>query len=134
MAWMMAPAGIARGALALTSSALLVLLADRGDKAVRDQAGVPRPLMAAWPMERRGIEFCARAFSLAPVLLVLALLVCAGQAAGLWSHTAGRVYLALGMLAPVLLVAIPRFTPRSRVGLVVVSIVVLTAVGSELWI
>lgn len=133
LAWMMAPAGIPRGALGLASSALLVLLADRGDKAVREQAGVLRPLMAAWPLERRGLEFFARAFSLAPVLLVLALLYGAGRAAGLWGHTAGRVYLALGMLAPVLLVAIPRFTPRGRVGLVVASIVVLAAVGSELW-
>ena len=133
LAWMMAPAGIARGALALVSSALLVLLADRGDKAVREQAGVLHPLMAAWPLERRGLDFCARAFSLAPVLLVLAMLFGAGRSAGLWGHTAGRVYLVLGMLAPVLLVAIPRFTPRSRVGLVVASIVILTAVGSELW-
>jgi hypothetical protein len=133
VAWTMAPAGIPRGVLALVSSALLVLLADRGDKAVREQAALLRPLMAAWPLERRGLEFFARAFSLGPVLLVLALLYGAGRPAGLWDHTAGRVYLALGMLAPLLLVAIPRFTPRGRVGLVVASIVVLTAVGSELW-
>lgn len=133
LAWMMAPPGVPRGTLALVSSALLVLLADRGDKAVREQADMLRPLMAAWPLQGRGLEFFARAFSLAPVLLVLALLFGAGRAAGLWGHTAGCVYLALGMLAPVLLVAIPRFTPRGRVGLVVASIVVLTAVGSELW-
>jgi hypothetical protein len=133
LAWLMAPAGIARGVLGLASSALLVLLADRGDKAVREQAAVLRPVMAAWPLERRGLELCARAFSLAPVALVLALLFGAGRAAGLWGHTAGRVYLALAMLAPVLLVAIPRFNPRGRVGLVVASIVILTAVGSELW-
>ncbi|WP_426174487.1 hypothetical protein [Massilia sp. TWR1-2-2] len=129
VAWTMAPAGIMGGVLDLTASASLILLADRGDKAVREQLGVLRPIMAAWPLQRRALEMCARAFSLAPVALLLALLF----GAGLWQHTAGHVYLTLAMLAPVLLVAIPRFNPRARVGLVVASIVILTAVGSEIW-
>ncbi|MDB5933288.1 MAG: hypothetical protein JWQ01_632 [Massilia sp.] len=133
LAWTMAPAGIARAALDLVASTLLVLLADRGDKAVREQLGVLRPVMAAWPLQRRALILAARAFTLAPVLLVLALLFGAGWSQGLWHRQAGRVYLALGMLAPVLLVAIPRFNPRARVGLVVASIVILTAVGSEIW-
>jgi hypothetical protein len=143
-AWMVAPAGIARGALDLVVSAALVLLADRGDKAVREQLDVLRPVMAAWPLPpgRGALELWARAFTLVPVLLVLALLVVVGSDSGSaggshaapWHHTAGRVYLALAMLAALLLVAIRRFTARGRVGLVAVSIVVLTAVGSELWI
>jgi hypothetical protein len=133
LAWTMAPAGIPRAVLDLVASAMLVLLADRGDKAVREQLGVLRPVMAAWPLRQRALELAARAFTLAPVLLVLALLVGAGWAPGLWGRKAGRVYLALGMLAPLLLVAIPRFNPRARVGLVVASIVILTAVGSEIW-
>lgn len=134
LAWTLAPAGIARAVLDLVASALLVLLADRGDKAVREQLGVLRPVMAAWPLQRRALELGARMFTLAPVALVLAVLVCAGWQLGLWQRTAGRVYLALAMLAPLLLVAIPRFNPRARVGLVVASIVILTAVGSEIWI
>jgi hypothetical protein len=133
LAWMMAPAGVTRGVLDLVASASLVLLADRGDKAVREQLGVLRPVMAAWPLRRGVLELWARAFSLAPVVLVLALLLCAGSSAGPWHHTAGRVYLALAMLAALLLVAIRRFNPRGRVALVVASIVILTAVGSELW-
>ncbi|MES2758862.1 MAG: hypothetical protein V4693_15920 [Pseudomonadota bacterium] len=133
LAWTMAPGGIVRALLDLATSAAVVLLADRGDKAVREQLGVLRPVMAAWPLQRRALELCARAFSLAPVALALALLFGAGSAVGLWDRTAGRVYLALAMLAPVLLVAIPRFNPRARVGLVVASIVILTAVGSEIW-
>ena len=129
VAWTMAPAGVVRGVLDVTASASLILLADRGDKAVREQLGVLRPVMASWPLQRRALELCARAFSLAPVALLLALLF----GGGLWHHTAGRVYLALAMLAPVLLVAIPHFNPRARVGLVVASIVILTAVGSEIW-
>ena len=134
LAWMMAPAGLARGVLDVVASASLVLLADRGDKAVREQLGILRPVMAAWPLRRGALELWARAFSLAPVGLVLALLFGAGWSQGLWHRQAGRAYLALGVLAPLLLVAIPRFNPRGRVALVVTSIVVLTAVGSEIWI
>ena len=131
--WMMAPAGVPRGAMDLCASALLVLLTDRGDKAVREQAAMLRPVMAAWPVPARAVEWCARAFALAPALLVLAVLFGAGIGHGVWSRTAGQVYLALACLAQLALVAPPSFTARSRVGLVVVAIVVLTAVGSEIW-
>jgi hypothetical protein len=40
----------------------------------------------------------------------------------------------MACVAPLLLVVIPRFNPRGRVALVVVSILILTAVGSEIWI
>lgn len=133
LAWTMAPAGIPRAVLDLATSAALILLADRGDKAVREQLGVVRPIMAAWPLRRRALELGARAFTLAPVLLALALLLGAGLAVGIWDRTAGRVYLTLAVVAPLLLVAIPRFNPRARVGLVVASILILTAVGSEIW-
>jgi hypothetical protein len=133
LAWMMAPPGVARGVLGLCASALLVLLTDRGDKAVREQIGLLRPVMAAWPVPARAVELRARAFSLVPALLVLAVLFGAGSGQGVWSHTAGRLYLALACVAALLLVAIPSFSARGRVGLVVASIVLLTAVGSELW-
>ncbi|RSZ58202.1 hypothetical protein HF313_00435 [Massilia atriviolacea] len=131
--WMQAPPGIARALLALATSALMVLLTDRGDKAVREQIGALRPLIAAWPLQARALELAARAFALLPALLVLAIVFAGGLPHGVWTRPAGRVYLLLGCVAQLLLVAIPRFTPRARVGLVVVQILVLTAVGSELW-
>lgn len=131
--WMQAPPGIVRALLALATSALMVLLTDRGDKAVREQIAALRPVMAAWPLPARTLELAARAFALLPALLVLASVFAGGLLHGLWTRPAGRAYLVLGCLAQVLLVAVPRFTPRARVGLVVVQILVLTAVGSELW-
>ncbi|UOD31939.1 hypothetical protein INH39_09865 [Massilia violaceinigra] len=131
--WMQAPPGVARAVLALVTSALMVLLTDRGDKAVREQIAALRPLMAAWPLQARSVQLAARAFALLPALLVLAIVFGGGLVHGVWARPAGRAYLVLGCVAQVLLVAIPRFTPRARVGLVVVQILVLTAVGSELW-
>jgi hypothetical protein len=134
LVWMMAlPTVVPRGVLALCFSALLVLLTDRGDKAVREQIGVLRQVMAAWPLPAHTLLRWARAFSLAPALLALALLFALGNSQGAWDRTAGRAYLAFACAAQVLLVAIPRFNARGRVALVVVSVLILAAVGSEIW-
>ncbi|MES2150778.1 MAG: hypothetical protein V4508_13420 [Pseudomonadota bacterium] len=130
LGWMWVPA--ARGALDLCANTLLLVLTDRGDKAVREQAELLRPVMAPWPLQARLLGSSARTFALAPGLLVLAVLFAAGLAGGAWSHTAGRLYLVLACAVQLLLVTLP-FNPRGRVGLVMAAIVMLTAVGSEVW-
>jgi hypothetical protein len=133
LAWMLAPLSIPRGAWSLATSFLLVLLTDRCDKAAREQAARLRPVIAAWPLRSGKLDWLARALATAPALLVLALLAAAGLAAGAWQGVAGKVYLALACCAQPLLVATPPFTPRGRMGLVAISILLLTAVGSEIW-
>jgi hypothetical protein len=132
-AWMQAPPGLARGLLALATGALMVLLTDRGDKAVREQIALLRPVVARWPLTPRPLFAAARILSAAPALLVLLLVFGGGAAHGLWAQRAGRVYLALGAAAPLLLVATPVANQRFRVALVVIEVLLLTAVGSELW-
>ena len=132
-AWMAAGAPFVRGLLALASGALMVLLTDRGDKAVREQIDLLRPVMAGWPLAPRALFACARMFSAAPALLVMLVLAWTGAAHGLWSHRAGHLYLALGFAAPLVLVAAPVSNQRARVALVAIEILLLTAVGSELW-
>jgi hypothetical protein len=132
--WMQAPAGMARGVLALATCTLMVLLTDRGDKAVREHTARLRPIMAAWPLAPRALFGWARALAAAPALLVMLALVAGGAHHGLWQHTAGQVFLALGCAAPLVLVATPVANEGFRVGLVAVEIMLLTAVGSEIWI
>ncbi len=131
--WMLAPPGIARALLAFTTCVLMVVLTDRGDKAVREHAARLAPVMAAWPLQPRAVFIAARAFAALPALLVMLVVAWGGARHGLWSHTAGRAYLALGSAAPLLLVALPYVNERTRVGLVIAQILVLTAIGSELW-
>jgi hypothetical protein len=100
LAWMLAPPMVVpRGVRALCFSALLVRLTDRGDKAVREQTGVLRQVMAAWPLPARTLLPWARTFSLAPALLALALLFALGITQGAWDRTAGRAFLALACVA-----------------------------------
>ena len=131
--WMMAPQGIVRGVLGLATCTMLILVTDRGDKAVREQCALLQPALANWPFDARALFRLARAFALAPAALVLLTVLAAGARHDLWSHTAGRVWLVLACAAPLLLVATPIRNARARVGLVLIDILILTAVGSELW-
>lgn len=116
------------------SSAMLILLTDRGDKAVREQIKLLRPGMAPWPLDTRRLERLACLFSLAPAGLVL----CAGAAMLLshgagYSHKAALFYLGVAGMAQLAIVGLPMLSARGRVALVVIAIVLLTAIGSELW-
>lgn len=132
-AWMLPELPLPRALAGLATSVLLVLMADRGDHAVREQIALLRPHAQAWPVRGSGVELAARLFSLLPALAVLGVLYASGARHGVWDHTAGRLYLALAATTHGLLVFVPRFSPRGRVALVATSILILTAIGSELW-
>ncbi|UUZ46560.1 hypothetical protein LP420_21720 [Massilia sp. B-10] len=70
---------MARGALALATATLMVLLTDRGDKAVREQAALLRPVLAALPLPTGALFALARAVAALPALLVTGA-VCGGSA------------------------------------------------------
>ena len=133
LAWLLLSHGSLRGLLALVSCTLLVVLTDRGDKAVREQAARLRPVLSAWPISTRALHLLARSFSVVPALMVLMVAFAAGLPQDLWSRNAGRAFLTIGCLAPVVLVATPLSNQRARVALVVILIILLTATGSELW-
>ena len=133
LAWLLLSHGFLRGLLAFVTCTLLMVLTDRGDKAVREQAAMLRPALAAWPMSARGLHALARALSIAPALLVLLVAYAAGSPQDLWSRNAGHAFLIIGCAGQVLLVATPLWNERARVALVVILIVLLTAIGSELW-
>ena len=124
-----------RAALGLWTSMALVLLVDRGDKAVREQATTLRSALAQWPLDARPLLQAARAFSLLPAALVLAvlamLLSLPANAADLRAGLT-LAWLAVAALACCAIVALPA-PPRGRVVLVMSSILLLTAIGSELW-
>ena len=94
-----------------------------------------RPSLAAWPIASTALIRLACAFSLLPgfaVLTAAALLLCLSNPAALqqrvtlvYALTAGATLLAM--------VGLPRLSARARVALVVFAILILTAIGSELW-
>lgn len=121
--------GAVMGALA---SAMLILLTDRGDKAVREQAALLRPVLAPWPLQAAPLLLCARLFTLLPaaaVLAVFAVLAFVPQPAA-HSPRAALVWLATAAMACGAIVAL-NLAPRGRVVLVVLSTLILTAIGSE---
>lgn len=125
--WMHPVPNLPPAMLGLSTSVLLVLLAHLGDQATRAQIAVLHPLMTGWPMALKRFENGARALTLAPSLVVCAVLLQCGVGA----HLAGRIYLTLSLLAPAVLIALPATTPRTRIAWVAAAILILTAIGSE---
>ncbi len=131
--WLWRPAGLPAPVFGLAASALLITLTDRGDKAVREQIVLLRPAIAAWPLAGPGLERGARLFSLLPALSVLVLFGAGLARSGGYSPTVARLYLGLGGAALLAIVGLPGLSERARAALVILSILLLSAIGSELW-
>jgi hypothetical protein len=112
-----------------------MLLTDRGDKAVAEQIALLRPVAAQWPLQASRLYRLAIGFTLLPGLCVLGwfALLTLGRPADGYSHTVATVWLCFAAIAQLAVVALRRLSVRGRVGLVIGAIVILTAIGSELW-
>jgi hypothetical protein len=113
----------------------LMLLTDRGDKAVAEQIALLRPIAAGWPLQADLLFRCAMLFSLLPGLCVTACFALAAlsRAPANVSHSVAVVWLGFAGLAQIAIVSLRRLSVRGRVGLVFGAIIILTAIGSELW-
>ena len=113
----------------------LMLLTDRGDKAVAEQIALLRPVAAGWPLRPERLFRCAMLFSLLPGLCVMACFALStlGGAIKGYSHTVAIVWLCFAGLAQLAVVSLRKVSVRGRVGLVIGAIIILTAIGSELW-
>ena len=131
--WMAGPLLLPRVVGAVLASVLLVLLVHEADDALRTQLARLHAAIASLPLDPRALGRRARLSLLAALALPLAVLTAAGLAAHAWGHTAGRLYLALAWTVAPLLVCTPPFTPRGRMGLVALSIMLLCATGSKVW-
>ncbi|MYM32846.1 hypothetical protein GTP38_00590 [Duganella sp. FT94W] len=112
-----------------------MLLTDRGDKAVAEQITLLRPVAVGWPLNVERLYRLAMLFTLLPASCVLAWFAALtlGRNANGYSHTVAIVWLCFAALAQIAVVALRRLSTRGRVGLVIGAIIILTAIGSELW-
>jgi hypothetical protein len=131
--WMLGPSTIPRPAGAVACSLLLVLLAHEADTFVRAQCARVRGIAAGWPVSIAALGWQARAMLLLGAIVPLALIAGLGHAAHAWDRSAGRVYLALACAMPPLLALTPTFTPRGRMALVALVLMLLCATGSAIW-
>ena len=135
LAWLLRVPLVPAPLLGLLASASLIIVTDRGDKAVREQIAVLRPSLNAWPLASTALTRLACAASLLPPFAVLlgaaVLLYCIDPAA--LQQRVTTVYALTASVALLAIVGLPRLTARGRVVLVVLSILALSAIGSELW-
>jgi hypothetical protein len=131
--WMAGPAWLPRAAGALMASVLLVLFVHEADDALRSQLARLHRAVAGLPLMAGTLGWRARATLLAGLALPLLALTAGGLAASAWTHTAGHAWLALAWITAPLLVCTPPFTPRGRMALVALCMLVLCATGSKIW-
>ncbi|MYN20623.1 hypothetical protein GTP81_28170 [Rugamonas sp. FT107W] len=137
--WLWHPAVVPPALWGFNAAILLMLLTDRGDKAVTEQIALLRPVAAAWPVRIERLFRFARWSALLPGLAVMAwfALLTLGHlgranSAG-YSTTVATVWLCFAGVAQAAVVMLRRLSVRGRVGLVISAIIILTAIGSELW-
>lgn len=137
--WLWRPPVVPPALWGFNAAILLMLLTDRGDKAVTEQIALLRPVAAAWPVRIGRLFRFARWSALLPGLAVMAwfALLTLGHlgrasSAG-YSTTVATVWLCFAGLAQAAVIVLRRLSVRGRVGLVISAIIILTAIGSELW-
>ncbi|WP_223305865.1 hypothetical protein [Massilia sp. NR 4-1] len=133
--WVWHPAAVIPTALwGAYASLMLILLTDRGDKAVREQSTLLHPVLASWPVAARPLLLGARAFSLLPALLVLSsfALLMARVPPQAYKPQLAHSWLLAALAATGAIVGLD-LGPRGRVVLVALSALILTAIGSEVW-
>ncbi|WP_373989599.1 hypothetical protein [Duganella sp. BuS-21] len=133
--WLWHPAIVPPALWGACAALMSMLLTDRGDKAVAEQIALLRPVAANWPLHTERLYRLAMLFTLLPALSVLACFAALtlGRPADGYSHTVAVVWLVFSALVHVAIVALRRLSVRGRVGLVIGAILILTAIGSELW-
>ncbi|MRW90386.1 hypothetical protein GJ699_10345 [Duganella sp. FT80W] len=134
-AWIWHPPLVPPALWGACTALLTMLLTDRGDKAVAEQITLLRPVAAAWPLNPERLYRAATLFTLLPAATVLAgfALLTLGRPSSGYSRTVAVVWLCAAALAQLAIVALRRLSTRGRVGLVLGAILLLTAIGSELW-
>jgi hypothetical protein len=133
--WMWHPAIVPPALWGACAALTTMLLTDRGDKAVAEQIALLRPVAAGWPLNTNRLYRLAMLFTLLPAACVLAwfALLTLGRQADGYSHTVATVWLCFAAIAQIAVVSLRRLSTRGRVGLVIGTIIILTAIGSELW-
>lgn len=133
--WAWHPAPLPPALWGACAALLLTLLTDRGDKAVARQIALLRPVALAWPVDAERLFRAAIALTLLPGVCVLAgfALLTLGRADAGHSNTVALVWLGVAAAAQLAIVALRRLSARGRVALVIGAILLLTAIGSELW-
>jgi hypothetical protein len=126
---------IAGALMALAFSASFVMLISLGDAALKLQYRHLHPHIQAWPVQAQMIRHSARVLAALPLLLVLGLfLLLAVQNEALISLRVMWVYCSVALLGHFTMIAVSQLGSQMRAMLLVLTMGILSAAGSELWL
>lgn len=137
--WLQPAPAFVRFLFGVGAGSMVLILTDQGAKAVQEQMTRILPHLRALPVAMWPLAWLARLFCLLPALLVLGgfALVLAGGVPllGRPAFHAGVAYWYLGVqvVGQIGLVAMAEVSAAARARLVILLMVLLSAIGSELW-
>ncbi|NOT64646.1 MAG: hypothetical protein HOP06_01105 [Methylotenera sp.] len=122
--------------LAVVSSVLIITMTALGNAAILKNLALFSPVLTSLPFSMEQLKLSAKLLAIVPACIVLAILGMAALhlTAGQISLKIASIYIALTVI---LLIVISGFTQpntTSRAAVVAFSIVMLSAIGSELWL
>ena len=132
--WLYPLSPLPRGILGWFASSAILILTDQGYKAVQEQMQSMTPHLRALPLRFAHLQWFTSAASLLPAALIL----CA-VSAWLWLHGAqvhggvARWYVGTQVAAHLCLLACGRLSQPARARILILYMVILTAMGTELW-
>ncbi len=126
---------IAGALLAFLFSVSFVMLISLGDAALKLQYRHLQPHIQAWPVQAQMISHSARVLAALPLLLVIGLfLLLAVQNEALISLRVMWVYCSVALLGHFTMIAFSQLGSQLRAMLLVLTMGILSAAGSELWL
>jgi len=112
----------------IATSTLFLIMIDRADKYLRECSAVMTSTIKAWPINFSQIILLAQLFLFLTGAIIIFLIV---FGKGVVLTRSGEFYLFTAFLCQLLLIFPKHISPRSRVGLIVLGICLLSSAGSE---
>jgi hypothetical protein len=136
--WQHAQGEFVRFLFCIAASSLSLILTDRGDKAVQEQVLLLQPHCRTLPLRLWPVAGLAKLLSALPTLVILLLFahwLRSGPAPAALALRAGvvSVYFGTQLLAQACIIGIGHLSTAGRARIVILFMVVLAAIGSELW-
>jgi hypothetical protein len=132
--WLVPVSPLPRGILGWFASSAILVLTDQGYKAVQEQMQLMTQHLRTLPLRLAHLKWLVGGISLLPAALILCVL-----GGWFWLHGAqvhggvARWYLGTQVVAHLGLLAAGRLSEPARARILILSMVILTAMGTELW-
>ncbi|MFZ6871333.1 hypothetical protein ACO0LF_04600 [Undibacterium sp. Di27W] len=132
--WLQPGSPFVRFLFCISASSLALIVTDQGSKAVQEQMQRLRPHLRALPFALLPLEILSKFMCIIPANVLLALFAVLLFGKGDSFHAGvAHWYIGAQLIAQVIIVSLSHLSSAVRARIIILFMVILTAIGSELW-